>query len=265
MAANTTSMKPWADTPLALIPTPIFLTKKHDLFTAGASHMCMVHNSIFRGYNPIYHQAPHVAEPEKADFIGYCLAWHKFVKFHADNEDVSLFPRTEALLDDKTIFLESHKEHDAFMPGLANFQEYLTNLPSPTAFSGPKLLELMSSFQTPFETHMRSEITTIANLSTHPNTPAAGSPKEKATQAEFDKREGDKIREAGMTDVLPFFLFNFDGEFEEGLWRDWPPIPGLVRWVVMGVARLLHPGWWKFASCDGGRRRRELYALAGTE
>jgi hemerythrin-like domain-containing protein len=81
------------------------------MFTAGASHMCMVHNSIFRGYNSIYHQAPHVAEADKADFIGYCLAWHKFLKSHAENKETSLFPKTEELLDDKTIWEESHKEH----------------------------------------------------------------------------------------------------------------------------------------------------------
>jgi hypothetical protein len=118
-----------ADTPLSLIPTPIFITKKvsscpfekkatelifsyqHDMFTAGASHMCMVHNSIFRGYNSIYHQALNVAEADKADFIGYCLTWHKFLKSHAENEEMSLFLKTEELLDDKTIWEESHKEH----------------------------------------------------------------------------------------------------------------------------------------------------------
>lgn len=73
--------------------------------------MCLVHNSIFRGYNSIYNQAVHVGENEKADFIGYCLTWHKFLKAHADNEDNSLFPRTEKLLEDDTIFGTSHLEH----------------------------------------------------------------------------------------------------------------------------------------------------------
>ena len=40
------------------------------MFTSGASHMCMVHNSLFRGYNSIYHQAPHIAEADKAAFVG---------------------------------------------------------------------------------------------------------------------------------------------------------------------------------------------------
>ncbi|KAF8851084.1 hypothetical protein BDZ45DRAFT_601987 [Acephala macrosclerotiorum] len=262
MSASPSSPKPWADTPLVMIPTPMFLTKKHDLFTSGASHMCMVHNSIFRGYNSIYHQAPHISEADKANFISYCLAWHKFLKSHADNEDNSLFPKTEELLDDKTIFEESHKEHDAFMPGVAKFQQYLLNLKSPTDFSGTKLLEIMATFQDPFEAHMRSEISTIAALAQHQRTPKEGSEEEKSTQAAFDTREGNAIVKAGVTDVLPFFLFNFDSEYEDGLWRDWPPIPGLARWGLISVARVMHPGWWKFASCDAGRRRKELYAVA---
>ena len=71
----------------------------------------MVHNSIFRGYNSIYNQAPHVADADKPAFIAYCLTWHKFLKSHADNEDTSLFLKIQELLDDKTIFEKSHEEH----------------------------------------------------------------------------------------------------------------------------------------------------------
>jgi hemerythrin superfamily protein len=63
----------------------------------------MVHNSIFRGYNSIFHQATHVTEADKSDFIGYCLTWHKVLKMHAENEETNLFPRTKELLEDKTI------------------------------------------------------------------------------------------------------------------------------------------------------------------
>ncbi|KAF2094425.1 hypothetical protein NA57DRAFT_46452 [Rhizodiscina lignyota] len=261
MTTNSPTEKPWADTPLAMIPTPVFVTKKHDMFTSGASHMCMVHNSILRGYNSIYHQAPHVAEADKADFIGYCLTWHKFLKSHADNEDTSLFVEMEKLLEDGAIFEESHKEHDAFMPGIAKFQEYLSSLGSPGEFSGVKLLEIMTAFQEPFEIHMRSEITTIANLAGHERAPVVGSAKEKSTQSTFDAREGKKLLMSGATDVMPFFLFNFDSSYEDGLWANWPPIPAPVRWGLINVAKFWHPGWWKFASCDAARRTIPLYAV----
>lgn len=74
----------------------------------------------------------------------------------------------------------------------------------------------MDSFQYAFASHMRSEIDTIAALSLHPNTPPPGSELEKSTEAIFDKREGNNLMAAGLTDVLPFFLFNFDSEFEDG-------------------------------------------------
>jgi len=73
--------------------------------------MALLHNSIFRGYNSIYQQAPNVKDSDKADFIGYALTWHKFVKSHHDDEEVSLFTKVEEVLGDKTIWDETHKEH----------------------------------------------------------------------------------------------------------------------------------------------------------
>jgi len=73
--------------------------------------MALLHNSILRGYNSIFHQALAVADNDKADFIGYSLAWHKFVKSHHDDEENTLFTKIEETLGDKTVFDETHKEH----------------------------------------------------------------------------------------------------------------------------------------------------------
>ena len=154
---------------------------------------------------------------------------------------------------------------EAFKPGLARFQEYLVNLSSSADFSGTILLEIMATFQEPLEKHMRNEVTTIAKFRDHPNTPAVGSDLEKSTGDQFDKREGAALQNSGMTDVLPFFLFNFDAEFEDGAWKDWPPIPGPIRWGIITFAKFKHPGWWKFASCDSARQKIPLYAISYTE
>ena len=147
------------------------------------------------------------------------------------------------------------------MPGIAKFEEYLLSLKSPSEFSGAELLEIMATFQEPFDVHMRSEVTTIANLAHHARAPAEGSAKEKSTGAAIDAREGRKLVMSGVTDVMPFFLFNFDSEYEDGLWANWPPIPAPVRWGIINVAKIRHPGWWKFASCNAARRRIPLYAV----
>jgi hypothetical protein len=148
------------------------------------------------------------------------------------------------------------------MPGIAKFEEYLLSLKSPSEFSGAKLLEIMATFQEPFEIHMRSEVATIANLAHHARTPEEGSAKEKSTSAAFETREGKNLLLSGVTDVMPFFLFNYDSEYEDGIWASWPPIPAPVRWVIVNVAKIRHPGWWKFASCDASRRRIPLYAVS---
>jgi hypothetical protein len=154
---------------------------------------------------------------------------------------------------------------DAFMPKIAKFHDYLVNLKSSSDFSGTELLEIMASFQEPFEAHMRSEISAIAHLALHTRTPKEGSSEEKATHAAIDAREGNALIKSGVTDVLPFFLFNFDSEYEDGLWKNWPPIPGPIRWMLMSAGRVLHPRWWKFASCDAARRRKDLYAVPDLE
>lgn len=87
------------------------MPQQTDLFTTGATHMALLHNSILRGYNSIYQQAPHVQDQDKADFIGYALTWHKFVKSHHDDEEQTLFTEVEKLLDDETVFATTHREH----------------------------------------------------------------------------------------------------------------------------------------------------------
>lgn len=145
----------------------------------------------------------------------------------------------EELLTDQSIFVESHREHgrfeirldkptkvktkmrldktitDSFLPGLATFHDYLTNLRVPSDFSGTRLRDIMATFETPFAEHMRSEVATIAALSSHPRTPKEGSEEEKAVRNDFDNREAKNLIGSGITDVLPFFLFNFDRQYEE--------------------------------------------------
>ena len=80
--------------------------------------MALLHNSALRGYNSIYLQAPHVKPADYADFIGYCLTWHKFVKHHHDDEEANLFPKVLKVLgkEDKDVWATTHEEHGTPLP-----------------------------------------------------------------------------------------------------------------------------------------------------
>jgi hemerythrin-like domain-containing protein len=87
--------------------------------------MAHVHNTILRGYNSIYLQAPHIKDADKADFINYALTWFRFVKSHHDDEEKELFPKVASLLGEEDIWAETHAEHGPFLfssppnPGVA--------------------------------------------------------------------------------------------------------------------------------------------------
>lgn len=148
---------------------------------------------------------------------------------------------------------------ESFLSGLAEFHTYLTTLPSPSAFSGPKLQEIMSSFQNTFRDHCHSEITTIATLANHPRAPKEGTREAATARAIFKAWGKSTVTKAGMSDVAPFFILNLDRTAEEGIWADWPPMPAPIKWTLVKVAGALH-GRWRFASCDATGQPRELWA-----
>lgn len=73
--------------------------------------MAHIHNAILRGYNSIFLQAPHIRDEEKPAFVGYAMAWYKFVKSHHDDEEAELFPKVEDVLGSQSIWKETHLEH----------------------------------------------------------------------------------------------------------------------------------------------------------
>ncbi|KAF2089649.1 hypothetical protein K490DRAFT_72358 [Saccharata proteae CBS 121410] len=259
----------WADGPCPLITTPQYATKKDDIWTKGATHMALLHNAILRGFNSIYLQAPHVTRDDYADFIGYSLAWYKFVKSHHDDEELELFPKVEDVLGARGIWDQTHEEHSklpsSFLDGLVSFNTYLTSLSeTPTSFSGPELIRIMDSFREPFTNHFHSEIATIASFSSLPSAPAPDSPATDAAAQTFRSWGKKTLTKAGMTDVVPFCLLNLDRTYEEGMWAAWPPMPGPVRWMLVNVYGAWNWGWWKFSSCDAYGMPQRLYAPVST-
>ena len=145
------------------------------------------------------------------------------------------------------------------LPGLAKFNDYLTKLPSPSAFDAPTLLTIMHDFQDAFSTHFHSEIATIASFASYGDFPEAG--------IIFKTWGKQTITKAGYGDCLPFLFLNFDRTFEKGMWKDWPPMPKLIRIMLVkgGIWWGGHGKWWRFASCDGGGMPKDLHALGNGE
>lgn len=155
---------------------------------------------------------------------------------------------------------------ETFLGGLEDFRSHLASLRSPVVvFSGAALIHIMDSFKGPFEHHFHHEIDEIAKLSKHPNVPVPGSSAAEAASTIFKTWGKKTVSEAGMTDVLPFFLMNLDRTAEEGMWANWPPMPPPIRWAMVNVVGAWYGSWWKFASCDAAGQPRELYALQGID
>ena len=243
---------PPLDSPCPLVHTPQYETKKNDTFTKGATHMALVHNAILRGFNSIYQQAPHVKEADYPDFVGYSLAWYNFVKLHHDDEETELFPKVEEIIGKKGIWGQTHKEHEAFLAGLGEYESYLKGLKTPKDFDGAKLVSIMDTFQKPFNDHFHSEIKTIAALSELGDYSEAG--------PVFAKWGKTSLMKSGYADGIPMLFFNFDRTFEDGMWAAWPPMPAPIRVLLTKVGSTWHWGWWKFASCDGDGNPKALYA-----
>ncbi|KAK8143300.1 hypothetical protein G3M48_007454 [Beauveria asiatica] len=262
MTTTSAPASQWADAPIPLVATPQHLTEKADLFTAGATHMALVHNALIRGFNSIYQQAPYIDGQLSHDFIQYSLTWASFVTSHHHDEEDNLFGKVSDLLDDKTVWAATHKEHEAFIDGVVQFQTYLKDLSaSSSRLSADELLRIMDSFRAPLGDHLHSEVQTIAALAAHPKAPAEGS-EEAAAAALVFKTWGKKtVTKAGLLDVVPFFFLNLDRTFEGGRWAHWPPMPGPIRWILTNVVGTYYGNWWRFASCGADGSPRELFAL----
>ncbi|PMD48704.1 hypothetical protein L207DRAFT_539882 [Hyaloscypha variabilis F] len=246
-----------ADGPFKLIETPAHAQKAttpYDQYLEGASIMALSHNVIIRGLNSIYRQAPHLKPEDHADFIAYSKCWFEVLDAHHTSEETSLFPEIEAKTGEKGIMKKNIEQHHAFLPGLEAYSEYLNSVTAtPEIFSGEHLNTIIDSFASTLVEHLSDEIPTLLSLS----------------------RFGSKLRfldgvnteskksplHLSMTGGVPFFFRNLDTEYEDGLWRGWPPIPGLVWWVMQRSFVAWNWRLWRFASCDAHGKLKELPTL----
>jgi len=147
-------------------------------------------------------------------------------------------------------------QHEAFHDGVEAFNIYLTSLAGKEqTFSGTELVRIIDTFSTSLAKHLSDEISCLTELSRFGDR----LPLFTISQTEGRHQSGSMSK----TKAIVFFLLNQDRTYEDGLWEHWPPIPVVVRWLMIRILGSWHAGWWKFASCDYGGQPQKLFAAAG--
>lgn len=165
---------PWADQPYTLISThPFSKDTSHSAYYV-ATQMALAHNSILRGLNAIYIQAPHIPRDAIQDFLTYCQCWCESMHHHHDGEEEKFFPSIEKISGVKGLMEKNVEQHRAFTPGFEAFQEYASTC-RVEEYQGARVRCLIEAFGEPLSRHLYDEIDTLWAL---------------------DKYDSDRIRQA---------------------------------------------------------------------
>lgn len=123
-----------------------------------------MHNTLLRGLNAIYLQAPHVSSStDIRDFLFFCAAWVKTVEHHHNIEERVLFPAIEDFTKKPGLMEGNHQQHEAFTPGLNRFLQYAQNT-TPENYSSETLKGIVNSFTSSLMKHLVDEIDTLLGL-----------------------------------------------------------------------------------------------------
>lgn len=142
---------------------------------------------------------------------------------------------------------------DAFLPGLKSYQDYPNSCAaSPSTFSGTRLNSIIDSFGPTLMKHLTDEIPSLLSLSRF----GSSLPLQDMVEGIFKKSPSYMSKTGGV----PFFFRNLDTQFEDGLWKNWPPIPAPAWFIMQNTIVRWNSGWWRFAGSDCRGKLRELPA-----
>lgn len=230
---------------------------KTDAFAIMATEMCNVHNIIIRGMNSIYVQSEHVQSSDRKAFIGYCLSWHRFISHHHNSEEIGFFKPLQEMIG-PDVMAESAEEHRAFHDGLDRYHAYLVSLAGREQdFDGKALVEIVDAFTGALMKHLNNEISAILNLKKLD--------KEKLVikaWADAVQNGVGTLRGSDFVTMFPFGFVAHDMTYENGMHKDFPQVPWLMKILVRYVASYWNGSWWKFAPCDRSGIPKKLYAAA---
>jgi hypothetical protein len=143
---------------------------------------------------------------------------------------------------------------DAVLPALTVYCTYLKHCTvNADSFSGTHLNKLIDDFAPVLVEHLSKEIPSLLSLSRFgPKLPLLNM---------IDRECKRSPLNLSTTGGTPFFFRNLDVEFEDGLWKTWPPMPVVVWHFMQWTFVTWHRKWWRFASCDADGRLRMLPAF----
>ena len=228
--------------------------------------MALVHNVIIRGLNSIYLQARGVApfkiksvtpdnQPAvqlRDDFVEYCTIWAEFLHAHHHGEEEFLFPEVERIIGVPGIMEPNVNQHEAFKPGLDEFDAYLKRVSGKSYkpaervgedkfLYGEELCRIIDSFGEILVQHLQEEIPTLLALEKFGD---------RLPIAELFEKEGKLVMsKVKMSTVLVFFVVCYDMEFEGGMHKHFPEAPAIIMFLCRYILPWFNRRLWKFAPC----------------
>ncbi|SPO01555.1 uncharacterized protein DNG_04228 [Cephalotrichum gorgonifer] len=250
----------YADKPFALVSSPNFLKgkdEKHDIFDECASNMAAVHNTVIRGLNAIYLQAPHIKPADVKSFSTFISHWYLVIHHHHNGEETYAFPRIEEMAGEKGIMDVNVAQHHAFLDGLEEFGKYAADCAAgKEEYDGGKIVRMIDGFGAALAEHLADEIPSLENLRRFGN--KMSSLKDVLQQDADNNRAKTSIH----TGVVVFFTMH-DPQYEDGLWANWPPMPAIVTFICKSIILPWNADVAKFGPCGKNGGLRPLYATAG--
>jgi hemerythrin-like domain-containing protein len=167
------STKPWADTPFKLLPIPgqpgAPSCSNPDILSV-AIEMANVHNTLLRGLNSIYLQAPHITSPtDIADLLFFTKAWADTVYHHHAVEESVLFPRIHNIAKEAGevdgLMDPNVNQHHAFEGKMLETVKWVEEVQrTEREFDSKALVALIDSFAPVLTQHLHDEIHTLVGL-----------------------------------------------------------------------------------------------------
>ncbi|KAH0536019.1 hypothetical protein FGG08_007086 [Glutinoglossum americanum] len=224
----------------------------------NAQVMALTHNTIFRGLNAIYHQAPHVlpGTQNATDLLFYCAVAYDFIHNHHVTEESTYFPEIEKAAGIPGLMNANIEQHRSLEAGLELFRKYAEETPK-EAYNADKLRRIIDGLAGPLGDHLHEEIPTILDL--HDKVSSA------ALRRAYSHMHNAAEKSSNGFKTGPFVLGCQDADFLlDGEEAVFPEVPWFVPYIVDYAVARRHAGAWRFNPSDMHGRARRGGASAGS-